>query len=98
MTNWKGDKMNKAELIDAIANSCGKLKSDVSCIFDEFLKQMTIALKNGEQISLTGYFSVAVANLAEREGRNPKTGEKISIPARKTAKFKVGKYLKDAIA
>jgi nucleoid DNA-binding protein len=61
------------------------------------LEEITKALSKGEDVTLTGFGTFKVGARAAREGRNPKTGEKIKIPAMKTPKFKAGKGLKDAV-
>ena len=64
---------------------------------DAFVNVVTDALKAGDDVQLTGVFSLKVADRPAREGRNPATGEKIMIPAKKVIKFKTGKTLENAI-
>ena len=89
--------MNKSELLDAIATATGKAKEDAVSFLDSFIKTITKALKDGEQVVLAGFGSFSIANRSERNGRNPQTGETITIKASRTPKFKPGKTLKDEV-
>lgn len=89
--------MNKSELIDAIANSANISKADAGRALDAFVDATTNALKRGDQVSLVGFGTFSVRQRAAREGRNPRTGETIHIPASKAPAFKAGKALKDAV-
>lgn len=89
--------MNKNDLIAAVADGTGLTKADaakaVDCVFDTIKG----SLKSGGEVRLVGFGTFSVANRAASEGRNPRTGEKIQIPASKQPKFKAGKGLKDAV-
>ncbi len=89
--------MNKAELIDAIADSADLPKASASRALEAVLDTVTNALKDGDQVSLVGFGTFAVKDRAARTGRNPKTGEPIQIAAAKVPGFKAGKALKDAV-
>lgn len=89
--------MNKSELIDAIAEESGLTKADASRALDGFLKAVTDALSKGESLALVGFGTFSVKERAERKGRNPQTGEEITISAAKIPTFKAGKSLKDAV-
>jgi DNA-binding protein HU-beta len=89
--------MNKSELIEAIAESADITKSDASRALDAVLEAITDALKDGETVSLVGFGSFSVKERAERQGRNPQSGESITIKAAKIPSFKAGKVLKDAV-
>jgi DNA-binding protein HU-beta len=89
--------MNKAELIDAIADSADLTKADAGRALDGVIDAITAALKKGETVSLVGFGSFAVKERAERQGRNPQTGDSITIAAAKIPSFKAGKALKDAV-
>lgn len=82
--------MNKAELIDAMATGTGLSKADARKALDSFMETTTTALKNGERVALTGFGSWNVTTRAARKGRNPQTGQEITIPAKKVVKFKTG--------
>ena len=89
--------MNKTQLIDAIAEDAGITKSAAKLALESFLKNVGETLTKGDKISLVGFGSWSVSERAEREGRNPQTGETMTIAASKAPKFKAGKALKDAI-
>ncbi len=89
--------MNKGELIDAVAASADLSKSDATDAVDAVLKQITRALRKGDQVSLVGFGTFQVKRRAARMGRNPRTGESIQIKASNVPSFKAGKGLKDAV-
>ena len=89
--------MNKAELIDAMAAESGMTKADAKKSLDSFMSATANALKGGERVALVGFGTFSVRKRAERPGRNPKTGEKITIQARKAPGFTPGKTLKKVI-
>ncbi|MEQ1739597.1 MAG: HU family DNA-binding protein [Methyloglobulus sp.] len=89
--------MNKSELIDAMAESSGLTKADAGRALDGFIGAVTGALSRGDSVTLVGFGTYAVKERAERLGRNPQTGNEITIKAAKIPGFKAGKSLKDAI-
>jgi DNA-binding protein HU-beta len=89
--------MNKAELIDAIADNAGLSKADAGRAVDALVKSVTKALKKGDTVSLVGFGTFSVRKRAARTGRNPRTGDAIKIKASKNPAFKAGKALKDAV-
>ena len=89
--------MNKAEFITAVAQTADISKVEAERFINAFTDTVQAALKAGEDITLVGFGTFSVAERAEREGRNPATGETITIAAAKTVKFKAGKTLKDAV-
>ena len=89
--------MNKNDLVTAVASSTGLSKSDAANAVDGVFQAITAALTGGEDVRLVGFGTFAVAARAASEGRNPRTGEKIAIPASKQPKFKAGKSLKDSV-
>ncbi|KQU85111.1 DNA-binding protein HU [Variovorax sp. Root318D1] len=89
--------MNKTELIAAIAEDTNLSKADAGRAFDSALEQLSRALVRGESVQLIGFGTFTVASRAERTGRNPSTGQPITIKASKSPKFAAGKALKDAI-
>ena len=89
--------MNKSELIDAIAQSAEISKASAGKALDGMVAAVTEALKNGDTVTLVGFGTFYVGERAERKGRNPKTGEEITIAAAKSPKFRAGKALKDAL-
>ena len=89
--------MNKADLVDAVANSADLSKVDAGRAIDAITASVTKALKKGDQVTLVGFGTFAVRKRAARKGRNPQTGEAIKIRAAKIPAFKAGKAFKDAI-
>ncbi|GAB3124592.1 HU family DNA-binding protein [Novispirillum itersonii] len=89
--------MNKNDLIAAISDKSGLSKTDAGKALDATLSAITEALKGGDDVRLVGFGTFEVAERAASEGRNPRTGEPITIPASKQPKFKAGKGLKDAV-
>jgi DNA-binding protein HU-beta len=89
--------VNKNELVDAVALAADLRKADAAKAVDAVFDSIADALKKGTEVRLVGFGTFAVANRAASEGRNPRTGEKITIAASKLPKFKAGKQLKDAI-
>ena len=89
--------MNKAELVSAIAAKAEISKKDSEKALKAFEDVVIEELARGGKIQLVGFMSLDVTERKEREGRNPRTGETMTIPASKTVKFKVGKVLKDAV-
>ncbi|GBD29670.1 DNA-binding protein HU [bacterium HR32] len=86
--------MNKEQLIERVATKTGLSKKDASAALDAILDGITGALKKGEKVTLVGFGTFTVRRRKAREGRNPQTGEKIKIPARKVPAFTAGKELK----
>jgi DNA-binding protein HU-beta len=89
--------MNKGELIDVVAGEAGLSKADATRAVEALLGAITKALKSGDQVSLVGFGTFVAKKRAAREGRNPRTGEMIQIPASVVPGFKAGKGLKDAV-
>ena len=89
--------MNKQDLIASVAEGSGLSKADAGAAVEAVLDSIVGALKSGDDVRLVGFGTFAVAARAASEGRNPRTGEKINIPASKQPKFKAGKGLKDAL-
>jgi DNA-binding protein HU-beta len=89
--------MNKAQLIDRLAEEADLTKSQATRVLDVLLKTVTDTLARGEDVALVGFGSFVVEERAARKGRNPKTGAVVDIPAVKMPKFRPGKLLKDAV-
>ncbi|HHK5574406.1 MULTISPECIES: HU family DNA-binding protein [Neisseria] len=89
--------MNKSELIETIAQEAGISKAAAQKALDATTNAVTNALKKGDTVTLVGFGTFYVGERAERQGRNPKTGEPLTIAAAKTPKFRAGKALKDAL-
>ena len=89
--------MNKTDLVDRIADAADLSKASAGRALDAVLDAVTDALKEGDQVSLIGFGTFLVKDRSERQGRNPQTGEMITIKASKTPNFRAGKALKDAV-
>lgn len=89
--------MNKAQLIDAMAENSGLSKADAKKALDAFTEATTDALKSGDRVALIGFGTFSVAERGARTGRNPQTGKEIKIPAKKVVKFKAGADLADSV-
>jgi DNA-binding protein HU-beta len=85
--------MNKAELIDAMAEKAGLSKADAKRALDAFIDTTAGALKKKDRVSLVGFGSFSVSERAARKGRNPQTGKEITIKAKNVVKFKPGAEL-----
>lgn len=90
--------MNKTELIAAVAEKTDLSKKDADAAVSAVLGAITDALKVGDKIQLVGFGTFEVRNRAAKQGRNPRTGETMTVPASKVPAFKAGKALKDAVA
>lgn len=89
--------MNKDDLIAAVADDAGLTKADAARVIGSVFETIASNLSRNDEVRVTGFGTFVVSKRAAREGRNPRTGEKIRIPASNQAKFKAGKALKDAI-
>ena len=89
--------MNKTELIDAMASKTGMTKKNAEAALNAFVETVSEELVKGGKVALTGFGTFEVSERAEREGRNPQTGETMKITASKAPKFKAGKVLKDQV-
>ena len=90
--------MNKSELIDAIAEESGLSKADAAKALDAVTGAIVEAVANGDSVSLIGFGTFKASARAAREGKNPKTGEKLSIAATTVPKFSAGSNFKAAVA
>ncbi len=89
--------MNKAELIEAVAEQADMTKADAGRAVDAVVAAITEALKQQNDVALVGFGTFTVRERAARSGRNPQTGATINIAAAKVPAFKAGKALKDAV-
>jgi len=89
--------MNKQELTKIVATEAGLTQAQASAFIEGFTSAIRKALKKGSDVTLVGFGSFKIAKRAARVGVNPKTGEKMKIPARKVVKFVPGKDLKAAV-
>ncbi|MCS6966034.1 MAG: HU family DNA-binding protein [Candidatus Kapabacteria bacterium] len=89
--------MNKAGLVAAIAQKAGLSKAVAEKALKGVVDTVSEALAKGESVSLVGFGTFAVQQRSSRRGRNPRTGARITIPARKVPKFTPGKTLRDMV-
>jgi DNA-binding protein HU-beta len=89
--------MTKSELIDKMAGVTGLTKTDTAKAVNAFIDCVTSTLKKGQKITIMGFGTFAVSKRKARTGRDPRTGEQISIPAVKIPRFTAGKGLKQSI-
>ena len=89
--------INKDTLVHAIVEKTEFSKKDVGAMLECMIDEITAELSKGNKVTLTGFGTFKVVNRAAREGVNPKTGDRIKIPAAKKPKFTAGKGLKDAV-
>ena len=89
--------MNKTELVAAMAEQTGLSKKDAEAALKAFTDVVAEELKANGKVQLVGFGTFEVSERAAREGRNPQTGETMTIAACKAPKFKAGKALKDMI-
>ncbi|NCO28752.1 MAG: integration host factor [Caldisericum sp. CG2_30_36_11] len=89
--------MNKPEFISSIAEKSGMKKKESEAMLDAFVASVKEALKKGDEVRLIGFGLFGTRDRKKRNGVNPRTGKKITIPAKTVPYFKVGKELKDAV-
>lgn len=89
--------MNKTELVAAMAENAGLSKKDSEAALKAFIDTVSAQLKKDDKVTLVGFGTFEVSKRAARTGKNPQTGEAITIKASKAPKFKAGKALKDMI-
>src|ERR1041384_134430 len=87
----------KGDGINAIAEKAGNFKKEGTAGFDAFVGHVSRSCQRGERCAVPGLGTFAVSQRKAREGRNPRTNEKITIPASKNVRFKAGKDLRDAV-
>ncbi|MDZ7950540.1 HU family DNA-binding protein [Nostoc sp. DedQUE09] len=90
--------MNKGELVDAVAAKANITKKQADQVISAFLEVVTEAVADGEKITLVGFGSFERRERSEREGRNPKTNEPMTIPATRVPAFSPGKQFKEKVA
>nr|WP_307723205.1 HU family DNA-binding protein [Enterococcus xiangfangensis] len=89
--------MNKQSLVEQVAEKTGLTKKDAASAVDALFEGIQSSLKDGEKVQVIGFGNFEVRERAARKGRNPQTGEEITIAASKSPAFKAGKQLKDAV-
>ncbi|CAK8740693.1 DNA-binding protein HU [Sodalis praecaptivus] len=89
--------MNKLELMRVVSEKTGISQAKAGLVIDAITEAVTQALATGDAVSLVGFGTFEVKSRAERPGRNPKTGEAMTIPAARVPAFRAGKALKEAV-
>ncbi len=89
--------INKDALVDAISQKTEQSKKDIETAIDTMVDEITKALQAGNKVTLTGFGTFRISSRAAREGINPQTKQRITIPAMKIPKFTAGKSLKEAV-
>ncbi|WP_185872733.1 HU family DNA-binding protein [Blattabacterium cuenoti] len=85
--------MNKTELVHSISEKTGIAKNEVKTVIESFIQTIIQSLKQGNKVTLIGFGTFSVIDRNPRTGVNPRTGQKIHIPGKKVAKFKIGSEL-----
>lgn len=89
--------MNKGDLLEKVAKDCNMSKTTADQVLTSIVSAITDAVAAGEKVTLLDLGTFSTTERAARNGRNPKTGEVIAIPARKAVKFKAGKKFADVV-
>ena len=89
--------MTKAELVDNVAEKVNLTKKQTEVIVNILFNSITEALSQGDKVELRGFGSFRIRSRNPREGRNPKTGDAVQIPAKKVPFFKAGKELREMV-
>lgn len=89
--------MNKTELVEKVATSTGLSKTQADAALNAFIEAVTDALKTGDKVSLKGFGTFEVRSREERVGRNPRTGESMTIPSSRIPAFKASSALKSEV-
>ena len=89
--------MTKSDFVEKVASTSGLSKKDAGAAVDAMLESLEDALKSGEEVSFTGFGKFHVADRGAREGRNPRTGETMTIAASRVPRFTAGSGLKKAV-
>ncbi len=90
--------MNKGELIDKMHEASGLSKSDAESALNAFIEVIQQAVTAGDKVTLPGFGAFSQSARSERQARNPRTGETMTVPATKVAKFSVGAKFKERVA
>ena len=88
---------NRGDVVQAIAESTQLSKKDSENAFEALIDYLTQALKREEKVTISGFGAFSVGHRAARTGRNPRTGDSVTIPASKVPRFKAAKVFKDAV-
>ena len=89
--------MNKGELVEKVVKECELSKTAAEQVVTSIFGAITDAMAAGDKVTLIGFGTFSVSERAAREGRNPRSGETMNIPAKKVVKFKAGTKLNDSV-
>ena len=89
--------ITKADIMEHLHNELGLNKSECKILIEDFFNEIKESLKNGEEVKLSGFGNFELLNKKERPGRNPKTGEEVTISARRVVTFRAGNKLRKKI-
>ena len=90
--------ITKADIMEHLHNELGLNKSECKILIEDFFNEIKESLKNGEEVKLSGFGNFELLNKKERPGRNPKTGDEVTISARRVVTFRAGNKLRKKIA
>ncbi len=90
--------MRKSDLVKSVSQQVKQPETQVSAVVNATFNVIQAALAEGDEVALTGFGTFRISERGAREGRNPQTGERITIPSRKSPSFKPGTQLKRAVA
>lgn len=90
--------MNKQTLVDGIASKTGLTKKAVNDVINHFIDHVMATVKKGDTVTLTGFGTFKSIQTKERKGRNPKTEQVITIPAKRVPRFSAGKAFKEMVS
>ena len=90
--------ITKADIVDYLNNELGLNKSECKILIEDFFDEIKNSLINNEEVKLSGFGNFELINKKERPGRNPKTGEDVTITARRIVTFRAGNKLRKKIA
>jgi DNA-binding protein HU-beta len=90
--------MNKGELVDKVAQKATVTKKQADAVITATIEAIMEAVSEGDKVTLVGFGSFERRHRKEREGRNPKTGDKMAIPATEVPAFSAGKLFKDKVS
>lgn len=89
--------LTKIEITDNLVEKCGLDKRDAKLLVEQFFEEIRLCLEKGEEVKLSGFGNFSVRDKKARPGRNPKTGEDVSVSARRVVIFKAGQKFRDRV-
>lgn len=89
--------LTKVEIAENLIEKCGLDKKEAKQFVELFFEEIRLCLEKGEEVKLSGFGNFSVREKKARPGRNPKTGEKVAVSARRVVSFKAGQKLRDRV-